>query len=279
MPDPGYPDYASGIALAGAHRMPLPLDPLAGFRPVFDGLRPRSAALVFLNYPSNPCGVAAPAGVFAEAVAFAGAHRGGARPRLRLRRPRLRRPQAREHPRDTRRARRRRRALHDVEELRHGRAGGSASSSATRRSSRASRSCRITCAPGSSCRCSTRGSRRSATGRRTSSRAAISTRRAATASSARSPGRALDALRCEGSYLRLDPSSRGRHRDVAPSRAPGRARTRRGLRNGRPRLGAALPLRCGRPPRHRRRTPPGGVCLRTTAGRRQRPAVLALGRS
>jgi aminotransferase len=71
VPDPGYPDYASGIALAGAHRMPLPLDPLEGFRPAFDGLRPRSAALAFLNYPSNPCGVAAPPGVFAEAVAFA----------------------------------------------------------------------------------------------------------------------------------------------------------------------------------------------------------------
>jgi aminotransferase len=71
VPDPGYPDYASGIALAGAHRMPLPLDPLEGFRPAFDGLRPSSAAAVFLNYPSNPCAVVAPPGVFAEAVAFA----------------------------------------------------------------------------------------------------------------------------------------------------------------------------------------------------------------
>src|SRR3954454_19436108 len=49
VPDPGYPDYASGIALAGAHRMPLSLDPLEGFRPAFDGLRPKSAALIFLN--------------------------------------------------------------------------------------------------------------------------------------------------------------------------------------------------------------------------------------
>src|SRR3954454_5158277 len=71
VPDPGYPDYASGIALAGAHRMPLPLDPDDGFRPLFDEVRPRSAALVFLNYPSNPCGVVAAPGVFAEAVAFA----------------------------------------------------------------------------------------------------------------------------------------------------------------------------------------------------------------
>jgi aminotransferase len=71
VPDPGYPDYASGIALAGAHRMPLPLDPREGFAPAFDGLRPRSAAAVFLNYPSNPCAVVAPQGAFAAAVAFA----------------------------------------------------------------------------------------------------------------------------------------------------------------------------------------------------------------
>jgi aminotransferase len=71
VPDPGYPDYASGIALAGAHRTPLRLDPTAGFAPDFDGLRPHSPALVFLNYPSNPCAVAAPADAFAQAVEFA----------------------------------------------------------------------------------------------------------------------------------------------------------------------------------------------------------------
>jgi L-glutamine---4-(methylsulfanyl)-2-oxobutanoate aminotransferase len=71
VPDPGYPDYASGIALAGAHRMPLPLDPHADFAPAFDGLRPSSAAAVFLNYPSNPCAVVAPPGAFAAAVEFA----------------------------------------------------------------------------------------------------------------------------------------------------------------------------------------------------------------
>jgi len=71
VPDPGYPDYGSGIALAGARRMALPLDPAAGFAPDFSAVRPASPAAVFLNYPSNPCGVAAPEGAFADAVEFA----------------------------------------------------------------------------------------------------------------------------------------------------------------------------------------------------------------
>ncbi|CAA9540555.1 MAG: Glutamine-dependent 2-keto-4-methylthiobutyrate transaminase, partial [uncultured Thermoleophilia bacterium] len=33
LPDPGYPDYPSGVALAGATRGALPLDPTAGFQP------------------------------------------------------------------------------------------------------------------------------------------------------------------------------------------------------------------------------------------------------
>ena len=68
LPDPGYPDYNSAVALAGAQRMSLPLDE-AG-RPEWDALT-RKPALVYLNYPSNPTGAAAPQGVFAEAIAFA----------------------------------------------------------------------------------------------------------------------------------------------------------------------------------------------------------------
>jgi L-glutamine---4-(methylsulfanyl)-2-oxobutanoate aminotransferase len=69
LPDPGYPDYPSGVALAGAELVPLPLDEAAGWAPDF-GAAPAAAA-VYLNYPSNPCAVAAPAGVFAQAVAYA----------------------------------------------------------------------------------------------------------------------------------------------------------------------------------------------------------------
>ena len=68
LPDPGYPDYNSAVALAGAQRVSLPLD--EDGRPEWDALT-RKPGLVYLNYPSNPTGAAAPKGVFAEAIAFA----------------------------------------------------------------------------------------------------------------------------------------------------------------------------------------------------------------
>jgi L-glutamine---4-(methylsulfanyl)-2-oxobutanoate aminotransferase len=60
LPDPGYADYPSAVALAGARR---------GSFTGFDGIEP--AAALYLNYPANPTAEAAPAGVFAEAVAWA----------------------------------------------------------------------------------------------------------------------------------------------------------------------------------------------------------------
>jgi aminotransferase len=68
LPDPGYPDYSSAVALAGAERVSLPLDDRG--RPEWDALT-RKPTLVYLNYPSNPTGTAAPDGVFGEAVALA----------------------------------------------------------------------------------------------------------------------------------------------------------------------------------------------------------------
>jgi aminotransferase len=70
LPDPYYPDYPSGPALAGASIDLLPLDPAAGWAPDFDVAR-TDAAAVYLNYPSNPCAVCAPAGTFEAAVAYA----------------------------------------------------------------------------------------------------------------------------------------------------------------------------------------------------------------
>jgi aminotransferase len=55
LPDPYYPDYPSGVALAGAHIGLAPLDPAAGWAPDLDAA-PAAAAL-YLNYPSNPCAV------------------------------------------------------------------------------------------------------------------------------------------------------------------------------------------------------------------------------
>ena len=69
LPDPGYPDYNSAVALAGAERVSLPLDE-AG-RPEWEALAGAPPALLYLNYPSNPRAVAAPEGVFAETVEFA----------------------------------------------------------------------------------------------------------------------------------------------------------------------------------------------------------------
>jgi aminotransferase len=68
LPDPGYPDYRSAVALAAAQHVPLPLLPDA--RPDWDAA-PRAAAALYLNYPSNPVAACAPDGVFEEALAWA----------------------------------------------------------------------------------------------------------------------------------------------------------------------------------------------------------------
>jgi L-glutamine---4-(methylsulfanyl)-2-oxobutanoate aminotransferase len=68
LPDPGYPDYRSAVALAAAAHVPLPL--LADGRPDWDAA-PAEAAALYLNYPSNPAAVCAPPGVFAETVEWA----------------------------------------------------------------------------------------------------------------------------------------------------------------------------------------------------------------
>jgi aminotransferase len=66
LPEPYYPDYPSGLALAGVHVETVVLDPAAGWAPDLD-TAPAAAAL-YLNYPSNPCAVCAPEGVFEAAV-------------------------------------------------------------------------------------------------------------------------------------------------------------------------------------------------------------------
>src|SRR4051812_17551415 len=71
LPDPGYPDYLSGVALAGARTVRLPLDEHAGWQPDFDAVRGERAALCLLNYPSNPCAACEAPGTFEAAVAFA----------------------------------------------------------------------------------------------------------------------------------------------------------------------------------------------------------------
>jgi aminotransferase len=71
LPDPGYPDYPSGVALANARLVSLPLDAERGWAPQFDSVPRANVAAVYLNYPSNPCAVAVPEGAFEQTVAFA----------------------------------------------------------------------------------------------------------------------------------------------------------------------------------------------------------------
>jgi aminotransferase len=75
LPDPGYPDYLSGAALAGARVLQLPLDPKNDFQPDFTTGAAASAgrdlALVVLNYPSNPTSAIERPGTFEAAAAYA----------------------------------------------------------------------------------------------------------------------------------------------------------------------------------------------------------------
>jgi aminotransferase len=58
LPDPGYPDYFSAVALAGATHVPF-----TGFD--------ESADALYLNFPSNPTAATVPDGLFEEAVQWA----------------------------------------------------------------------------------------------------------------------------------------------------------------------------------------------------------------
>jgi aminotransferase len=69
LPDPYYPDYPSGLALAGATLATVALDPARAWAPALD--EAPAAAALYLNFPSNPCAVCVPDRTFADAVAWA----------------------------------------------------------------------------------------------------------------------------------------------------------------------------------------------------------------
>jgi len=74
IPDPGYPVYGIGAALAGAENYLLPLKAERGFLPDFAAIPSdvaRRAKLLWLNYPNNPTGAVASLDFFREAVDFA----------------------------------------------------------------------------------------------------------------------------------------------------------------------------------------------------------------
>lgn len=77
VPDPGYPDYWSGIALAGARMVTMPLLEDHNFLPDYKTLSPddlRHAKLMFINYPNNPTAAIADSAFYEETVRFAKTH-------------------------------------------------------------------------------------------------------------------------------------------------------------------------------------------------------------
>ncbi|MFE6166587.1 pyridoxal phosphate-dependent aminotransferase [Viridibacillus arvi] len=77
LPDPGYPDYWSGVALADVKFDTIPLlaenDFLPDYTTVSDEVKAR-AKLMYLNYPNNPTGAVANLSFFDETVQFAKDH-------------------------------------------------------------------------------------------------------------------------------------------------------------------------------------------------------------
>ncbi|MCJ7842711.1 pyridoxal phosphate-dependent aminotransferase [Lederbergia sp. NSJ-179] len=74
LPDPGYPDYLSGVTLADAHYETIPLLAEDGFLPNYDKLPTpikEKAKLLYLNYPNNPTGAVADLAFFEKTVALA----------------------------------------------------------------------------------------------------------------------------------------------------------------------------------------------------------------
>lgn len=74
LPDPGYPDYLSGVALADVKFDTLPLTAQNDFLPDYAALSDdvkQRAKLMYLNYPNNPTGGVATSAFFNETVQFA----------------------------------------------------------------------------------------------------------------------------------------------------------------------------------------------------------------
>lgn len=74
LPDPGYPDYLSGVVLGDVHFDTLPLVEENEFLPDYEALTDevkQRAKLMYLNYPNNPTGGTASLDFFNQTVAFA----------------------------------------------------------------------------------------------------------------------------------------------------------------------------------------------------------------
>jgi aminotransferase len=77
VPDPGYPDYWAGVALAGASMSFMPLREENQFLPDYSAIPAADvnrAKLMFINYPNNPTAVQAPEAFYRDTIAFAEKH-------------------------------------------------------------------------------------------------------------------------------------------------------------------------------------------------------------
>lgn len=77
LPDPGYPDYLSGVVLGEVQYDVMPLFAENNFLPDYDALSDEvkdRAKLLYLNYPNNPTGGTATLEFFEETVRFAKEH-------------------------------------------------------------------------------------------------------------------------------------------------------------------------------------------------------------
>lgn len=77
VPDPGYPDYWSGVHLAGGRMSMMPLREDHAFLPDYSSIPATDldkAKLLFINYPNNPTGACADLSFYEETVAFAAKH-------------------------------------------------------------------------------------------------------------------------------------------------------------------------------------------------------------
>ncbi|MGG2995172.1 pyridoxal phosphate-dependent aminotransferase [Paenibacillus macerans] len=78
VPDPGYPDYWSGVALAKARLAFMPLTEQNAFLPDYKAIPAsdlKQAKLMYLNYPNNPTAATAPLSFYEDTVEFASRNR------------------------------------------------------------------------------------------------------------------------------------------------------------------------------------------------------------
>lgn len=77
LPDPGYPDYLSGVVLAGVEYELFPLKDENHFLPDYNAISSDvldAAKLLYLNYPNNPTGAVANLDFFNQTVKLAKKH-------------------------------------------------------------------------------------------------------------------------------------------------------------------------------------------------------------